>query len=338
MQKGRTAFVDDLDARPDLLVARPSARRFRSTLATPLILKGMPAGAVKVYSETPQSWTTDHFRIIEWVAAQCSIILEAHRLREEVQATNTNLERLVAERTARQQELVNELEHFSYSITHDMRAPLRAMQGFAGLLAEECMEGLSEEHRLYLQRIMTATTRMDQLITDALSYSHAVRTDLQLAPIDPARLLRGMIESYPVFQEPNAHIRIDSNLPAVLANEAGLTQCFSNLLGNAVKFVAPGTVPEVKIRAEGNEGCVRLWFEDNGIGIPEAMKDRVFDMFQRASKEYEGTGIGLALVRKVSERMGGNVGVESEPGRGSRFWLELKRAAPGVAVNGNNGR
>jgi signal transduction histidine kinase len=179
---------------------------------------------------------------------------------------------------------------------------------------------------------------MDQLITDALSYSHAVRTDLQLAPIDPARLLRGMIESYPVFQEPNAHIRIDSNLPAVLANEAGLTQCFSNLLGNAVKFVAPGTVPEVKIRAEGNEGCVRLWFEDNGIGIPEAMKDRVFDMFQRASKEYEGTGIGLALVRKVSERMGGNVGVESEPGRGSRFWLELKRAAPGVAVNGNNGR
>jgi signal transduction histidine kinase len=326
MEQDRTAFVDDLDARPDLSVARPTGRRFRSTLATPLRLNGRPAGAVKVYSEVPRSWTTEDFRIIEWVAAQCSIILEAHRLREEVQRTNANLERLVAERTARQQELITELEHFSYSITHDMRAPLRAMQGFAGILAEECMDVLSEEHRMYLNRLMAATTRMDQLITDALNYSHAVRTELQLAPLDPAKLLRGMLDSYPAFQEPKARIKIEPGMPAVLANEAGLIQCFSNLLGNAVKFVKPGTTPDVTIRAEQHNGHVRLWFEDHGIGIPAEMKDRIFGMFQRASKEYEGTGIGLALVRKVSERMGGRVGVESEPGQGSRFWLELKAA------------
>jgi signal transduction histidine kinase len=108
-----------------------------------------------------------------------------------------------------------------------------------------------------------------------------------------------------------------------MANEAGLTQCFSNLLENAVKFVKQGEMPRVGIRAEPREGWVRLWFEDDGIGIPKEMLPRVFDMFSRGHQSYEGTGIGLALVRKVMDRMGGKAGVESEEGHGSRFWLDL---------------
>jgi signal transduction histidine kinase len=210
---------------------------------------------------------------------------------------------------------------------------------------------------------------MDRLITDALSYSKAVKQELTLAPIDAEQLLQGIIHSYPALQPPRAIICIETSLPRVLANEAGLTQCFSNLLGNAVKFVAPGQTPLVRIRAEmlhseselpgpsiqgnatppsrdvgSNDGpslptqesipaeidiqpAVRIWFEDNGIGIPVAAQPRIFQMFQRASKGYEGTGVGLALVRKVVARMGGRVGFISEPGAGSRFWLDLRVAA-----------
>jgi signal transduction histidine kinase len=178
-----------------------------------------------------------------------------------------------------------------------------------------------------------------------------------LEPIDADALLRGILESYPNFQPPRANIRIDNHLPVVLGDKAGMTQCFSNLLGNAVKFVHPGQTPEVRVWAEeridrltdewmsGSGGApqsstnppihpskrlVRLWFEDKGIGIEEQYHDKIWQMFQQLNKSYEGTGIGLALVRKAVDRMGGKVGVESEPGKGSRFWVELRVATPGI--------
>ena len=110
----------------------------------------------------------------------------------------------------------------------------------------------------------------------------------------------------------------------VVGNEAGLTQCFSNLLGNAVKFVKPGETPEICVGADRRDGWARIWVEDKGIGVSKDMLPRVFEMFSRGRKGYEGTGIGLALVRKVAQRMGGRAGVESEEGKGSRFWVELK--------------
>ena len=143
----------------------------------------------------------------------------------------------------------------------------------------------------------------------------------------PGSCCGGMVDSYPEFQPTKARIQIHEEIPLVMASEAGLTQCFSNLLGNAVKFVKPGELPRVDIRAERREGWIRLWFEDQGIGIRKETLARAFDMFSRGEKSYEGTGIGLALVRKVMERMGGTVGVESEEGKGSRFWLGLR---PGI--------
>jgi signal transduction histidine kinase len=328
MAHDRTAFVPDLRLRPDLEGAQSSERMFRSVLATPLRSNGKAMGVIKVFSVHPHEWTKEQFRIIEWVSAQCSLLMDSRRLRTALQTTNANLDRLVKERTAELQELVNELEHFSYTITHDLRAPLRAMHGFAGLLTEECMSVLNEQSREYLKRIITAAGRMDRLITDALSYSKVVLHEMPMEPVDVNRLLHGIVESYPIFQAPHARVEIVGVLPSVLGNEAGLTQCFSNLLGNAVKFVAPGCSPVVRIRGELRDGKVRLWCEDNGIGIPAEMQARVFVMFQRLSKDYEGTGIGLALVKKVVERMGGAVGVESEPGKGSRFWIELMAADP----------
>ena len=112
-----------------------------------------------------------------------------------------------------------------------------------------------------------------------------------------------------------------------MANEAGLTQCFSNLLDNAVKFVEAGQMPRVRVWAENGGEFVRFWFEDNGIGIAPEYHAKIFEMFERLNQTYSGTGIGLALVRKVVERMGGKVGVESAHGKGSRFWLELRPAS-----------
>jgi signal transduction histidine kinase len=167
---------------------------------------------------------------------------------------------------------------------------------------------------------------MDALVVDALNYSKAVRQELPLVPIDVGKLLRGMLDTYPEFQSSRARIKVDWEIPLVMGNEAGLTQCLSNLLGNAVKFAQEGTPAEVRVWSEQRAGWVRLWVEDNGVGIPESMLPRLFDMFSRGAGPQAGTGVGLALVRKVVARMGGRVGVESQLGKGSRFWVELKAA------------
>jgi signal transduction histidine kinase len=282
---------------------------------------------------------------------------------------NADLERRVAERTASLEETISDLEDFSHSITHDLRAPLRAIRSFAQILGDECLACGRPQAQDHIHRITSAAARMDKLIQEVLQYSRLARSELRLAPVDVQELLRGIIETYPAFQPPEVEIHVEGPLPRVLGNEAALTQCFSNLLGNAIKFVAPGTWPQVRVWAEREgkpkaesrkpkEGrnpkseprieppdaatgqppitphasrltsppSVRLWFADNGVGIPREAQERIFKMFQRLDKSYDGTGVGLTVVRKAVEKMGGRVGLESEPGQGSRFWVELKAA------------
>jgi PAS domain S-box-containing protein len=227
---------------------------------------------------------------------------------------------------AKLREMVGELETFSYSIAHDMRAPLRAMQDFARLLLEDCGDHVGDLGRDYIHRIVSSATRLDQLIQDVLQYSQIVKSELKLEPLSVQKLVQQIIESCPAFQSPHAQIAIDGPLPTVLANRTALTQCISNLLGNAVKYIVPGTLPQIRIWSEPRNERVRLWVQDRGIGIEKEAQEHIFKMFQRLSDSYEGTGIGLAIVRKAVERMGGAAGVESEPGEGSRFWLELKAA------------
>jgi PAS domain S-box-containing protein len=254
---------------------------------------------------------------------------------------SAHLEALVQERTAKLQETIAELEHFSYTITHDMRGPLRAMQVFGRMIQEDSGNRLSASSADYLRRIMNSARRMDALILDSLQYAKTVRESLPIEAVQPAPILRGILESYPTLQPPNVQIEIVDPLPSIMANEAGLAQCFSNLLVNAIKFIKPGVTPAIRVwaaaapaalPASGENGTppsakfIRLWFEDNGIGISEEYHGRIFGMFQQLDKKYDGTGIGLALVQKTAERMGGKVGVESELGKGSRFWLEFKAA------------
>ena len=149
---------------------------------------------------------------------------------------------------------MHELEAFSYSIAHDMRAPLRAMQGFAAILEQQYASQLDATARSYLQRLVTASGRMDRLIVDILNYSKVVRGELDLGPVDVQKLIGTIVESYPNLDASRADIQIEGTLPMVLANEAALTQVISNLLGNAVKFVAPDLRPCVRIYTDGTHG------------------------------------------------------------------------------------
>ena len=223
------------------------------------------------------------------------------------------------------------LEAFAYTVTHDLRAPLRNLQGYVRALVEDCLPGLSESCRGYVGSIEQVAVKMDGMIADVLEFSRLARTDLPtrkldvLAAVEEAlALLNSTIEAKAARLE----LAVEAQA-AVMAHQQTLLQILTNLLSNALKFVPEGTRPEVRIRTERrNATRVRLWVEDNGIGIDPAQHARIFEVFQRLHGEetYPGTGIGLALVRKGVERMGGQAGVESVPGRGSRFWIELRAA------------
>jgi len=249
-----------------------------------------------------------------------------HQAKELVDDQARHLERLVEERTAALRETIGELEAFSYSVAHDLRAPLRAMNNFARLLKESYSTQLDDLGRDYLQRISTAAGRLDLLIQEVLNYTQIIRAAAPLQPVDLNKLVREVIESYPDWQPPAADIQIEGTLPPVLGHPGFLTQCISNLLSNAVKFVPSGTQPHVRIWAEPTDDYVRLRFQDNGIGIATQNHHRIFRMFERINpdSEYRGTGIGLTIVRKAAERMGGKVGFESDLGKGSIFWIEFK--------------
>ena len=291
---------------------------------------------------------------IERKQVEDALLRTEQALREserQLRESNMDLERRVAERTASLEETISDLEDFSHSITHDLRAPLRAIRSFAQILGEECLACGRPKAQEHIHRITSAAARMDRLIQDVLQYSRLARSELRLSPVNVQELLRGIIESYPAFQPPQVEIQINGPLPRMLGNEAALTQCFSNLLGNALKFVAPGTRPQVRVWAErvgdpkaetrdpqpATLSIVRLSFADNGIGIPKDAHERIFKMFQRLDKSYDGAGVGLTVVRKAVEKMGGKVGLESEPGRGSRFWIELKAAGDSMPSNGQEG-
>jgi signal transduction histidine kinase len=245
----------------------------------------------------------------------------------DLERARAELEQKVNERTARLRELIAELEAFSYSVSHDLRAPLRAMQGYAEALLEEETDALSERGKVYLARIHRASARLDLLIQDVLAYTRVSKGEIQLRPIPVGPLIDDILRSYPEISE-KATITVEQPLPLVIGHEGYLSQCIANILGNAVKFVAPGVQARVRVWAETLDDRVRINFEDNGIGIAAEHRDQIFQLFGRinAAEAFAGTGIGLAIVKKASERMGGSVGVESELGRGSRFWITLRKA------------
>ncbi len=273
--------------------------------------------------------------------------LVEHALREAQETLRHHadkLEETVGERTELLRASIGELEAFSYSLVHDLRAPVRAIHGFTQIVLEMSREEVGPLAAELLHRVVKAANRMDSLIQDVLSLAHTIRRPIKLESIDVDALVRALVTERPELSPPAAEITIEGTLPPLLGHEASLSQCLTNLLGNAVKFVKPGVVPQVRIWSEElpalslpdatasgeslRNPTMRLWVEDQGIGIPDNALESIFEMFRRGhnSPAYEGSGIGLAITSKALARMGGRLGVESELGKGSRFWLELPKA------------
>jgi PAS domain S-box-containing protein len=238
-----------------------------------------------------------------------------------------DLEHKVRERTSDLQAANARLEAFAFSVAHDLRAPLRGMHGLAGALLEDYGSRLDATGRDYAQRIVAEATSMDTLINDLLEYGRLSHVELVISAVDLQDVLDK--SAYAVrddIRQADAHVDIEPTLPVVQGNRSVLIQVFANLLSNAVKF--GGNRPRVRVWAEMRGPQAHVWVEDQGIGIAPEHQERIFGVFERlhGAETYPGTGIGLAIVRKGIERLGGRVGVESQAGHGSRFWIELPRA------------
>jgi PAS domain S-box-containing protein len=246
---------------------------------------------------------------------------------ESLKALTAALEQRVAERTAELTQTNEELEAFAFSVSHDLRAQLRAMRGFGEAVLEDYGAGMDAATRDFTSRVVATTGEMDILIQAILDYGRINRMDLQSTPL-PLKLIVGeaLDQNQGEISARGAVVSAAQTPNSVIGHGQSLVQVVANLISNAIRFVPEGTPPQVKIWAEARRPWVRLWVEDNGIGIADENHERIFGIFERLHgvEDYPGTGIGLAIVRRSVERMGGRVGVESTPGRGSRFWIELR--------------
>jgi len=250
------------------------------------------------------------------------------RAHEQLRTHTQDLEHQVAERTAELRQNFEELQTFSSGLSHDIKAPLRAVICYAETLVERCSESMTPECRDYARRVLEGCERLNRFVENVLSYTKVRGAGVRPQTVSLEKVVGHVLEDYPHTKEADAKVKVEKPLPSVQADESLLAQALSNLVSNAVKFVRPNTRPEVKIRAERQAGKVRLWVEDNGIGIAPEDQQKVFGLFTRlnGAAEYEGTGIGLAVVDRAARRMGGEVGVVSEKNKGSRFWIELNEA------------
>jgi signal transduction histidine kinase len=240
------------------------------------------------------------------------------------------LEERVAERTAHLQETVRSLEGVCYHIAHDLRAPLRAMEGYSKILLSQYAPGFDAAGEEYANRISEAAARMDLLIHGLLEYGRLGHEQFPVESIESAAVMDkvlGLLKCE--ISRRRAEIIMEGEWPRVLGNEKLFEIILMSLLTNALKFVAAEVAPRVRIKAEIDSNAARFSIEDNGIGIAPEYLQRVFHIFEQLhSKEsYSGTGIGLAIASKAAERMGGRLGVESKLNQGSRFWIELPRAS-----------
>jgi signal transduction histidine kinase len=237
---------------------------------------------------------------------------------------------LRARRLSLELKLRNEdLESFFHAMTHDLRAPLRAIAGFAEALSEDEAASLSEKSKHYLETIQVATEQMRELIDALIGFSRLGRDELQLQDVDLQLLVESCLRTlHQELQNRNAQVIVAGGLPVVRANPTLLKIALVNLLSNAVKFVALGVQPNLMLSVQGLSEVCRIEVQDNGIGIASEDQLRLFMPFVQLHgvEEYPGIGLGLATVRKAVDLMGGRVGLESASGKGSTFWIELNTA------------
>lgn len=269
-------------------------------------------------------------RTMKMEADLCDDVAQRKRGEEEIRQLNATLEDRVETRTRQLSDANTELQIFSSTAAHDLRSPLRRISNFSEALLEEYGAKLDQTGTFYLERISHSAAHMARLLDDLLEYSRTTQAELKLVSVNLEEAVQAALELTEGASASRAEIIVEKPFPPVTGHRATVVMIINNLIANALKFIAPGVQPRVRIRPEREAGShVRLWIEDNGIGIKPEDVGKLFNAFQRlhSKEKYPGTGLGLALVRRGAERMGGRVGIESNSGGGSRFWVDLPSAA-----------
>ncbi len=300
----------------------------QSWIAIPLKTRGKIIGLIALDGKSRNQFTEHHAELAVMFANQLAIALDNSRLFSELQNELEARRKLIAEL-----ELKNdELERFTYTVSHDLKSPLFTIRGFLGYLEQDAVSGNHERLKSDVQRITDATDKMQRLLNELLELSRIGRLKNEFTYFPFADLAREAAELvHGRIMARGVSVQIDPNLPTVYGDRPRLTEVLQNLLDNAAKFMGDQPAPNVEIGQAGEDperGMPILYVRDNGMGISAAHHERVFGLFNQLDPKTEGTGIGLALVKRIIESHGGRVWVESEPKVGTTFFFTLPSSAP----------
>jgi light-regulated signal transduction histidine kinase (bacteriophytochrome) len=319
--------------------SNPLLPNTRSELALPLISRGQPLGALTIQSEEEAAFSQEDIETFQTMADQlANAILNARfyeqlgkeleerkRAEEEVRQLNAKLEERVQARTEELQAANREMEAFSYSVSHDLRAPLRALDGYSRILLDDFMEFLPEDGAGFLNKIRTASGQMAQLIDDLLRLSRLNRTEVRFDPVNLSELVQTVINDLQA-RDPNRVISIEIS-PGLQTkgDERLLRVALENLLSNAWKFTGKTAQPKIEIGQFKAGEKDTFYIRDNGVGFDMTYADKLFGAFQRlhSTEDFPGTGIGLAIVQRVIHKHGGRIWAEAEKNKGATFFFTL---------------
>lgn len=299
----------------------------RGLLLVPLRAQGNPIGVLALarhQAEQPP-YNEEDLEFATELAGRAALAIVNARLYRALETSKEDLERRVADRTSELESANKELEAFSYSVAHDLRAPLRAMDGFSRLVVEDYASHLPEEAQRHLRIVRENAQQMGRLIDDLLTFSRLGRQPLKKQRVDVASLVRQTVEDLQHAQEGREVKILIGELPGCEADPSLLKQVFSNLLSNALKFTSARETPRIEVhsRVDGHEPVYVV--KDNGVGFDMQYAGKLFGVFQRLhrAEDYEGTGVGLAIVQRIVLRHGGRVWAEAEPDKGATFYFTL---------------
>ena len=302
----------------------------QSRVLLPLILQGEVTGMLTLASRHPKAYQQSDLELLQTLADQMAIAVQNAKLYGEARLTAGELEERVMARTSQLEKANKDLESFSYSVSHDLRAPLRAINGFAQILVRRHKENLDGEGQHYLENVVEASTRMGVLIDDLLQYSRVGRASVHRQTVSLDDLFAHILgDLYPRIAETQAVVELPAAgvMPRIISDSTILGQIFTNIINNALTYHRSEVPPVIRVTYQAEADQHLFGVADNGIGIPAEYLEKIFNVFQRlhSTEEYPGTGIGLAIVKKSVDLLGGRVRADSTEGAGSTFWIQIPK-------------